>query len=182
MKKIRLVAAASIAVAITLLSSGAAHAYPDAPNVTITIPDDELFGGDVFSYTAHADVDCDWTISYAEAEGQSPTQTGGGDSLSGSYDTHPVSKTEPTTITATCKYDDGTPSSSAVSPSALQTASASAIVTLLPRGGAGDGDGDDDGALPDTGGSNAWILVLGGALIVAGGSVTYVARRRHAAH
>ena len=179
MKKIRLVAAASIATAVTLLSAGAAQAYPDAPNVTITIHDNILYGGDKFSYTANADVDCDWTISYPRAAGQSPTQTGSGTSTSGSYDTPPVKEVERSNITATCEYDDGAPASAGVQASALQTASASAVVTLLPRGGAG--DADEDAALPDTGGSNLWLFAVGGALVLVGGGTLYAARRRHSA-
>lgn len=180
MKTIRLVAAASIAAAITLLSSGAAQAYPDAPNVTISIPDDTLVGGNVFTFTAKADVDCDWTITYAKAEGQSPTQTGSGKSLSGSYDTPVVSSTERSPLVASCKYDDGVPATTAVSPARLQTASASAVVTLLPRGSGDDDKGDDNSVLPDTGGSNLWIFVLGGALVVVGGGTLYASRRRNA--
>lgn len=197
MKIFRLVALASVAAAMTLLSTGAAQAYPDSPNVTITGA--TLVGGGTFSYTAQADVSCTkWTITYAKAEGQSATQGGSGKTTSGSYDTPVVSKTTRTTIKATCDYDDGVPqvlskgaASSDVTPAfystspstalqaVAQTASASAVVTLLPKGGAGN---EDDGALPDTGGSNLWILVLGGALVVAGVSVAYAARRRHSAH
>jgi LPXTG-motif cell wall-anchored protein len=198
MIKLRLVAAAAIAAVATLMSSGAAQAYPDIPNVTLTIPDSVLVGGNTFSYKASADVPCQWTISYPEAVNGSATQTGNGTSLSGSYDTKVVSKTFKSPITATCKYNDNVPPISAkvvtsndVTPAfystadsaqtlqtAIKNASASATVTLLPKGG----DNNDDGALPDTGGSNLWILVLGGALIVAGGGVTYVARRRHSTH
>jgi LPXTG-motif cell wall-anchored protein len=197
MIKVRLVAAAAIAAVATLMSSGAAQAYPDIPNVTLTIPDSVLVGGNTFTYKASADVDCQWTISYPEAVNGSATQTGNGKTLSGSYDTKVVSKTFKSPIKATCKYDDNVPAvakvvtSNDVTPAvyspadsaqtlqaAIQSASASATVTLLPKGG----DKNDDGALPDTGGSNLWILVLGGALIVAGGGVTYVARRRHSTH
>src|SRR4051794_18232355 len=48
MIKLRLVAAAAIAAVATLMSSGAAQAYPDIPNVTLTIPDSVLYGGDTF--------------------------------------------------------------------------------------------------------------------------------------
>ncbi len=116
-----------------------------------------------------------------------------GTSLSGSYDTKVVSKTFKSPIKATASTttpqtsakvvtsNDVTPAfystadSAQTLQAAIQSASASATITLLPKGG----DKNDDGALPDTGGSNLWILVLGGALIVAGGGVTYVARRRH---
>jgi LPXTG-motif cell wall-anchored protein len=58
----------------------------------------------------------------------------------------------------------------------LATASASATVTLLPVGS------DDGGALPDTGGSNLSLILLGGGLVLVGGGVTYMARRRQSSH
>jgi LPXTG-motif cell wall-anchored protein len=192
MIKVRLVAAAFIACAITLLSSGA-QAYPDC-GIALKLNDSTLVGGKTFSFTADAgSVDCDWTVVY-----RGKTKTGSGTSISGSYSTPVVSKKTTSKITASCEHvitdsaapaaptsDTATPAffstgSSKVVPAA-QTAicPVSAVVTLLPKGGV---DNNDDGALPDTGGSNLWILVLGGALIVAGGGVTYVARRRHSTH
>jgi len=197
MIKLRLVAAAAIAAAATLLSSGAAQAYPDIPNVTLTISDATIVGGNTFNYKASADVDCEWTITYSEAVNGSATQTGNGTSLSGSYDTKVVESIFKSPIKATCKYDDNAPAISAkiktsndvspaffstsdaasVLPAVIQTADASATITLLPKKGVDDNNSGSD--LPDTGGSNLWILVLGGALVVAGGGVTYAARRRH---
>ncbi|MET1061697.1 MAG: LPXTG cell wall anchor domain-containing protein, partial [Aeromicrobium sp.] len=157
-------AAALVAGAATLLSSGAAQAYPDSPNVVITIPDSVIYGGDTFDYAASADVECDWTVTYEQSVG-AKTQTGSGDAISGTFDTKVVSKTYKSPVTALCKYDDD-----------AQEASASAVVTLLPRGAAV--PAADNGALPDTGGSNLWILVVGGGLLLVGGGLTYVARRR----
>jgi LPXTG-motif cell wall-anchored protein len=189
MFKLRLAAAAAIACAVTLLSSGA-QAYPDC-GISLTLNDSTLVGGKSFSFTADAgEVDCDWTVTY-----RGKTKTGSGTSISGSYDTPVVSKKTTSKITASCEHVvDGASapatSSSSVTPafysgqSSANLAAATAVcpvsanVTLLPKGGLGDG-AEDDGALPDTGGSNLWILVLGGALVVAGGGVTYAARRRH---
>ncbi|KQV75312.1 hypothetical protein ASC61_10035 [Aeromicrobium sp. Root344] len=165
--------------------------------MTLTISDATLVGGNTFDYKASADVECDWTVTYSEAVNGSANQTGSGTSLTGTYDTKVVSKVFKSPIKALCKYDDNVPPVSAkvvtsnqVSPAfysantattlraATQEASASATVTLLPKGGV---DDNGDGSLPNTGGSNAWILVLGAALVAAGGSITYVARRRHSA-
>ncbi|MEV7398565.1 LPXTG cell wall anchor domain-containing protein [Aeromicrobium sp. NPDC092404] len=191
MFKLRLVAAAAIACAVTLLSSGA-QAYPDC-GISLTLNDSTLVGGKSFSFTADAgEVDCDWTVTY-----RGKTKTGSGTSISGSYSTPVVSKKTTTKITAACEHEisDASASSasastvtpafysaerSAVLPAATTVCPVSANVTLLPEGVAPD-DAEDDGALPDTGGSNIWLLVLGGALVVVGGSVTYVARRRHSA-
>jgi LPXTG-motif cell wall-anchored protein len=183
MNKLRLIAAVFIAGAFTMLSSGAAQAYP--PNdveVIIHIPDSTLIGGKTVHFTATTNtpgLNCAWTVklSNGAAAGVNDTLTGNGTSFSGSYKTKVVSHIEPHPLTATCAYDaatiasSATPHASAVTP---QTASASAVVTLLPLGGGGDGNG----ALPNTGGSNLWILVLGGALLVGGGAVFVVARSR----
>lgn len=195
MMKIRLIAAAVIAGVATLLSAGTANAgYPDPP-ITLTIDDNILVGGNTFSYTADSgSVECDWTITYNDgrAPGEPAVQAGSGTSISGSYKTKVVSKTFKSPITATCEYDDGqsastddattapafysTGSGASTLQAAIQEASASATVTLLPKD-----SGDDGDSLPDTGGSNLSWLLIGGALVVVGGGITYTARRRHTA-
>ncbi len=176
MTKFRLIAAAAIAGVFTMLSSGTAHAgYPD-PAITITVDDADIIGGTTFSYKATSgSVDCDWTITYADghAPGVPPTQTGSGTSISGSYKTKVVTSVFRSPITAKCVYDDGqvastsdgstgpaffSTSSGAKTVQAIdQTASASATITLRPKGS----DGDDNGALPDTGGSNLSLFLHG---------------------
>lgn len=198
--KIRLIAAAVIAGAATLLSSGTAHAgYPE-PAITITVDDAILVGGNTFSFTADSgEVECDWTVTYDEgrAPGEDPERTGSGTSISGTYDTKVVQSKFKSPLVAECSYDDGTGPASVSAEvgttepaffstadgastlqTAIQQASASATITLLPEGG-GDGDG---GALPDTGGSNLSLILLGGGLLLVGGGVTYMARRRQSSH
>lgn len=190
MFKLRLVAAAAIACAVTLLSSGA-QAYPDC-GISLSLNDSTVVGGKNFSFTADSgDVDCAWTVTY-----RGKSKTGTGTSISGSYSTPEVSKKTTSKIVAACEHEltasksasasgsTVTPAfysaqSSAVLPAATTVCSVSATVTLLPKGGVADEGADD--SLPDTGGSNLWILVLGGALVVAGGGITYAARRRHSA-
>ena len=190
MFKLRLVAEAAIACAVTLLSSGA-QAYPDC-GITLSLNHSKLVGGGTFSFTADAgDVFCDpWTVTY-----RGETKTDSGNSISGSYSTPVVTKKRTDVIRAECTHEvldsapaaasssDVTPAfysgtSSAVLPSRIVTCPVEATVTLLPKGGVDNGDGD----LPNTGGSNLWLLVLGGALVVGGGGVTYAARRRHSSH
>jgi LPXTG-motif cell wall-anchored protein len=190
MFKLRLAAAAGIACAVTLLSSGA-QAYPDC-GIALSLNDATLVGGKTFSYTADAgEVDCTWTVTY-----RGKTKTGKGTSISGSFSTPEVTKKTTSKIVASCEHvigastapaspsNDVTPAfystqSAAVQPAA-QTAvcPVSAVVTLLPQGVAA----EDNGALPDTGGSNLWLLVMGGALVVGGAGVTYASRRRHSSH
>ncbi len=43
-------------------------------------------------------------------------------------------------------------------------------------------DADNNGVLPDTGGGYLSLALIGGALVLVGGGVTYVARRKHSAH
>jgi LPXTG-motif cell wall-anchored protein len=161
MVKLRLAAAAAIACAITLLSSGVAQAYSDC-GVTLSLNDSTVVGGKTFTFTADAgSVDCDWTATYA-----GKTKTGSGTSFSGSFATKTVSKKTTTTINATC--DQG----------ANRVCPVSAHVILFPVGTA-PADEATNGLLPDTGGSSLWILALGGVLVVGGAGVTYAARRRH---
>lgn len=180
MMKFRLIAAAAIAGALTVLSSGTAHAnYPDPPLV-ITIDDADIIGGTTFKYkVTSGSVDCDFTVTYADgrAAGVPATQTGSGTSISGSYKTKVVKSVFRSPLKVECVYDDGL--GAAVSASALKTANASATVTLRPVGS----DGSDDGsALPDTGGSNLGLFLLAGGLVLVGGGVTYLARRRQSSH
>jgi len=99
---------------------------------------------------------------------------------------------EPQTLSGTTSPEAVTQASFVV-PTALQTATAfETRITITADAGSGGGDdngngggsgsagggSDASGALPDTGGSNASLLAVGGALVVAGAGVTIVARRR----
>lgn len=190
MFKLRLAAAAAIACAVTLLSSGA-QAYPDCA-ITLTLSDSTVVGGKSFDFSADAGEDnCDWRVTYRDK-----VKNGSGSSISGSYSTPVVSKKTTSKIVAECAQDDSpvsvtpsrdsaavpafysTQSSRTVAAATPATCTVSVNVTLLPKG-ASVGDADDNGVLPNTGGSNLWILVLGGALVAGGAGVTYAARRRH---
>lgn len=199
---LRLAAAATLAGASLMLSPGTAQAYPDGPDIVIDLSGGILVGGRTVSFDVSAEVRCDWTVSLPGGvpDGADSSRTGSGTSLSGSFETREVDERTPTTITATCVYDDAdlqtlatTDTSSDVTPAfyavggsdvieaATQTASASATVVLLPLSAsdADAADPDDSSLLPDTGGAALSLLVLGGALVVGGAGVTYAARRRH---
>jgi LPXTG-motif cell wall-anchored protein len=198
MKKLRLVAVAAIMGGIAIFAAAPAQAYPDV--VVVLTADSPVIGGKTVHFTADTtahNVQCDWTVTFSDgvANGENAVRTGHGLSLSGSYHSKPVSKKTPTTMTAECLYDNAAApvvakisSSNAVTP-ALYTGKATTLqsaivpatpdsvtVILLPVGG------EDNGSLPDTGGSNISWLFIGGALVLAGGGVTYAARRRHSAH
>jgi hypothetical protein len=134
----RLLAAACVAVLAALPVAG--HAYPDGPNITISIPGGTLYGGDTFTFTVTSDVECDWTVTYAD--GDPTTRTGQGTTLSGTFTTREVDQIYSSPIVAVCTYVDQGQSAQAV---------ASATVTLLPRGSSGDGDGGDGDGDADTG-------------------------------
>ncbi len=201
MMKFRLIAAAVIAGAVTLLSSGTAYANYPEPAITLTIDDADIIGGTTFSFTAKSGTTpCSWTVTYADgrAAGVPAVQTGSGTTFTGSYKTKKVTSVFKSPITAVCRYDDGQPAStddagttapafySATGSSAVQAglaaapqqAAASAIVTLRPLG-----SGSDDGdALPDTGGFSFSLILLAAGLLALGGGVTYLARRRFSSH
>jgi len=190
MIKIRLIAAAFIACAMTLLASGA-QAYPDC-GVSLSLSSSTLVGGKSFSFKADAgDIDCvPWSVTY-----RGKTKTGSGHTLSGSYSTPVVTKKTTTKITGKCTHvisdasasapanessSDVTPafyaaSAGVAAAAETRTCPVSATVTLLPKGGVAN---EDDGVLPNTGGSNLWLLVLGGVLVLGGGGVAYASRRR----
>lgn len=166
MKTLRLAAAAAIAGAVTLLSSGVAQAYPDC-EVTIDVSAATLVGGKTFEFVADAGAsDGTFVVSYPRAAGTT-TRTDSGSSISGSFKTKVVTKKSSSPITVSFTSE-------------TQECDASATITVLPRGG--DVGGQDDSALPDTGGSNLYLLIIGGALVVAGGGLTYAARRRRSTH
>ena len=64
------------------------------------------------------------------------------------------------------------------------TCTASETITVDEEDDDDDGDDDDDdddksGGLPDTGGSNAGVIGAGITLLVLGGGVLYLSRRRN---
>lgn len=165
MKKLRLVAAAALAGAITVLSPGAAQAYPDC-SVSIDV-DSTIIGGKTLEFSADVEgggVDGDFTATF-----NGDSASGSGSTFSDSFDTPKVD--EKTNKVLKVSFSDSE-----------STCTASVTITLRPAGAvadAGENAGDDNGALPDTGGSNLWLLIAGGALVIGGGGVTYAARRRH---
>lgn len=193
MKNLRLIVAGLIVAATGLFfTAGSAHAYPDC-GIELSLSKSTLVGGGSFTFKADAgSIDGEWVVTY-----RGESKSGSGPVFTGSFDTPKVSKKTTTTITAKYTYDDGdlTPKASGVAESVVspafyssgsastlqaaeRTCPVSATVTLLPTG-SGSGDGD---SLPDTGGSNLLWLIIGGGLVLFGGGVTYLARRRQSSH
>ena len=203
MTKLRIALAAATVAAFALLGfSGPAQAYP---TVTVTISDITVVGGNriVIRAKANPPVNCAWTVTFSGessrfVNGPNPDR-GTGSSFTRTYDTDRVSETKRGSATARCVYDDTTvPSSlggagrlSTAMASALQTASATGAVNLLPLSDDDDSDDsddsgdsddsddgdDDDGGLPDTGGERLlWLLI--GLLLVTGGTAVIISSRR----
>jgi len=155
MNTARLAIAGALVAFFTLVSAGAAQAYPD-PSITVDAKT-PLIGGTPLPFTAQSGgVNCTtWTVTF-----NGDTSTGSGTSVSGTFNTPVVAATTSSPLTASCVYADG-------------VANSGVSITLLPTGSTA-----DNGALPDTGGSNAWVLVGGAALIVLGGGAVIASRRR----
>ncbi len=168
MSKARIALAGVLAALFTVVGGTAAQAYPD-PTIKITVGDARFVGGLPLEYEATSGgVECAWTVTF-----NGKTQTGAGTSLEGTFSTPKVDEITKKTITATCAYGGR------AGRCGILVASDSATVTLLPEGDDdGDGTTDANGALPDTGGSNLWILIVGGVLIVVGGGAVVASRRQ----
>ncbi len=198
MTKVRFLAAAFSIALLSLFGFSAANAaYTQSFDVNVN-------GGTVepgasFSVTFTSTYACtSWTLN--EFEGQT-APGGSGTSYTVELTAPDAEGTYP--ISANCTWDPATvgivapaESSSAVVPAiysssaststasndtllaAPQVDTANGTVVVGSGSSDGDGDGDDNGALPDTGGSNAKLLLIGGGLVVAGAGVAVASRRR----
>lgn len=144
-------------------------------------------------------VSIDYSTSDREIEAPIPpsTKTGGGESaFSVTFDTPPVKQVTTQTNVVVCNYTPAaaapsggesasgvasvTPASYSALPAVSQSCGVGCVtntntVTLLPLDAAGT---DRNGILPGTGGAPMWLLLLGGALVVAGVAAAVMARRR----
>lgn len=172
----KLAGAAAAAVLTALIPLGAAQAYVD-PTIEVTVSDTTVIEGSTFTASASSNISCDtWTLSF-----DGTAEKGSGKAFSTGFTAPDVTKKTKLPLVGTCDYDDADLSSApaaanaaAVVPAASRALSRTITITVLPKGA------EDDGALPDTGGSNLSLLLIGGMLVVAGGGVTYAARRRGA--
>ncbi|MBC7632941.1 MAG: hypothetical protein H7290_16000, partial [Flavobacterium sp.] len=127
-----------------------------------------------------SNADCAWAISFNGA-----VEEDSGNDASATFTAPQVDKRTDYELVVRCQYDDTKPisapadsASTVVTPAATQTATRTVTITVLPAGDAGDNAANESGALPGTGGSNAQLLWVGGALVVGGAAVTIPARRR----
>lgn len=172
----KLAGAAAAAVLTALIPLGAAQAYVD-PTIDVTVSDTTVVEGSTFTASASSNISCEgWTLSF-----DGTAEKGAGKTFSTGFKAPDVAKKTKFPLVGTCAYDDTKLSSApaaanaaTVVPAASRALSRTITITVLPEGK------DGDGALPDTGGSNLPLLLIGGMLVVAGGGVTYAARRRGA--
>jgi hypothetical protein len=189
-----------------------AHAEGYGATVTVDISDITVIGGQRIRIVAEAKtsagdpVQCAWKVVFSGASapfviGPNP-DTGSGSTFNKIYSTKRVPKIKRGFATATCTYDDASvPSAlggvgrfSTAFATALQTASATGEVNLLPRNGENsdsdsdsdsdsnsnsDSDSDsDNGGLPNTGGERLLWLILGLILLAGGTTVVVTSRER----
>ncbi len=183
----RRIALAALALATAVCGAGLlafattapAQAYPDA-SITVEISDTTVFSGERFTVKAEANVDCDWTATFAGKK-----HTGSGVSFKTHFVAPHVKHKTVYKLTVSCSY--ATASGGAAAPSRSST-SRSYDITVLPkkaqggpnahgRSGAQPASAHSGGFLPGTGGPFLWLLILGLVLVLAG---TIIVRRRRA--
>jgi LPXTG-motif cell wall-anchored protein len=157
----------------------AAQAYPEVV-IDLSAHPTVLYGGETFTATATSNVDCDWTLEW---NGDSRDKNASQQFVT-TYTAPDVTKITKIPLHGTCVYtlpDGATPvtgrqvARSAAGP--LVTWKRTIMITVLPRGSAVSPPGGG-GHLPNTGGPQLWILLLGIGLAGAGAVVTVRSRRR----
>ncbi len=192
MKLFRLLAAALLALVVSLVSVGAAQAYP-SPVFNLSLNRHTVYGGQTVQATVKSNVECStWKVDFL---GQ--TATGHNtDTFTHTFATQKVTKKQLRDVTARCTYDSAAVGAGhAVRIVAAESGLLHSPVTILPRkatgtgqvGGNGNGhhngsgtSGGSGSGLPNTGGPAFWVALLA-LVLVLGGGVAMVRNRRHAA-
>lgn len=171
MTKFGFAAVAAIAALLGILGfSGSAQAYPDIQQ-SLTVDQQVVYGGDSFTATASANVDCAWDLEWNGQE-----RTGSGAGFSATYVAPQVTAVEEIALVGTCQY-----AAPVTGVSRATAATWRDSVTITVRPGASGAASPIDGAgadLPGTGGPDRVFLVSGLALLLSGATAVTVARRR----
>jgi LPXTG-motif cell wall-anchored protein len=197
MFKSRVALVAFAAALLGIFAAPAANAAYAPPTFSVDVPTGTQAGED-FTVVFHSNVSCQWT--FQTFKGQTAPAGSGTD--------YSVTLTAPDdgtyTLTAFCTWDPATVNQtsapiadpSAVTPAVFTSESSTDTLLAAPQtdpvsaqvviGDAASGDDDsdsdnEDGALPNTGGSNLTLLAVGAGLAVAGAGITVAARRRKTA-
>lgn len=167
MLKFRLAAIAVLVAVFGLLSVSSASAQYAPCSIELDVDPDELDedGGDVDG-EAESDVPGEWTASN-DFDGQ--TDNGSGDTFDFTFSFDDLDDVDEITITVTL-----------VTENQVTCVASETIEVVEEDDGDGDGDGDEDksGGLPDTGGSDRTTILAGLTLVLVGGGVVYLSRRR----
>ena len=151
-----------------------ASAYPDV-TIDLTAKPQVLYGGETFTATGSANVDCGWNLEW-----NGVTRTGSSTSgapFSTVYTAPEVTKVTKIPLHGTCSYLDPTARSAQRSAATPATWTRTIIITVLPRGQAAPPT-DNSTDLPNTGGPNIAYLLAGLGLLALGATAVTVARRR----
>jgi LPXTG-motif cell wall-anchored protein len=151
----------------------AAQAYPEVV-IDLTAQPTVLYGGETFTATATANVTCDWTLEW---NGDSRDKAASND-FTTVYTAPAVTEITKIPLHGTCVYelpDGATPVTGRAVAGPLVTWKRTIMITVLPRGSAVSPPG---GGLPNTGGPDLWILLVGLGLVGAGTVVMLRARRK----
>lgn len=191
---IRTAVAAAATMLIALATASGAHAvvYQD-PTIAVDVTDTTPVEGTEFTVSASSTANCGWAISF-----NGSVEGGSGNATSATFTAPAVDERTDYPAVVRCTFDDTVPlsgpadsASTLVTPAALQTATRTVNITVLPLGddgsGAGSGAGGSSGEnassglsgiLPDTGGIDAEIVLAGGVLLLVGVGVVVAVRRR----
>jgi hypothetical protein len=171
----RISAAVAAAALVVLGSATGAFAGYEDPSITLEVNPTSLVGGQTFTGTATATVNCSaWEITFDGPSSESP-KTGSGSSIDFTWSTNEVSEITPGAFHAKCTYDD-----SQLRASALQDLTTSTDVTVNPTEVSPPTDGTGTGGfggLADTGGPHLWLAIGGGALVLVGAGAVLRSRR-----
>jgi LPXTG-motif cell wall-anchored protein len=172
MLKFRLAAVLVLVAVFGLISVSTASAQYAPCSIELDVDPDNLEGAGSVDGEASSDVPGEWSASN-DFNGQ--TDNGSGDTFNFSFSFPEVDDETEVTISVLLVREDNV------------TCTASETITLSGEDdddddGDGDGDGDEDknGGLPDTGGSDRTTILAGLTLVLVGGGVVYLSRRRNA--
>jgi len=171
MTKFGYAAVAAIAALLGILGfSSSAQAYPDVQH-SLTASHQVVFGGDSFTTTASANVDCAWDLEW---NGQA--RQGDGTDFTTTYVAPQVSAVEKVELVGTCAYLE--PATGSAKATAATWEDRITITVRPGANGAASPAGNNSADLPGTGGPNRVVLMGGLVLVLAGATAVTVARRR----
>lgn len=164
MKKMTSFGVLALVALLALLGfSPAAQAYPDV-RIDLTVDRQVIYGGETFTATATANVDCTWRLEW---DGR--VRRSSGTKFVTKFRADQVTEVTKIPLRGTCQY-------AAAATRGAATWERTIVITVLPPATAVSPPAGSD--LPNTGGPDFLFLIGGLALLVAGATAVTVARRR----